>query len=64
VKRHSSTGKVLAELLSDAPQPIRFSEHLEADGAEVFKRACAMQLEGIVSKKKDGRYRSGRTRPG
>ena len=52
--------EVLAELLSDAPQPIRLSEHLEADGAEVFKSACAMQLEGIVSKKKDGRYRSGR----
>ena len=31
----------------------------EADGAEVLKSACAMQLEGIVSKKKDGRYRSG-----
>jgi bifunctional non-homologous end joining protein LigD len=51
---------VLAELLADSQEPIRFSEHVEADGAMLFKNACEMELEGIVSKRKDGRYRSGR----
>lgn len=32
------------------------------DGATVFQHACAMGLEGIVSKRKDAPYRSGRTK--
>jgi len=40
---------------------IRYTQHLEEDGATVFKHARDMQLEGIVSKRKDAPYRSGRT---
>jgi bifunctional non-homologous end joining protein LigD len=40
---------------------VRFTEHLEADGAMVFKHARDMKLEGIVSKRKDAPYRSGRS---
>jgi hypothetical protein len=35
--------------------------HIEADGPTVFAHACKMGLEGIVSKRKDSRYRSGRS---
>ena len=28
----------------------------------VFRRACVMGLEGIVAKRRDSRYRSGRSR--
>jgi bifunctional non-homologous end joining protein LigD len=52
--------EVLAELLADAVEPIRFSEHVDADGAVVYQNACELELEGVVSKRKDGRYRSGR----
>src|SRR5215207_3248257 len=52
--------KVLAALLADAQEPIRFSDHVAANGAEVFQKACRLELEGIVSKRVDGRYRSGR----
>jgi bifunctional non-homologous end joining protein LigD len=52
--------EVLAELLTGAAEPIRYSEHLEVDGATMYRRACDMQLEGIVSKRSDGKYRSGR----
>src|SRR5687768_16063339 len=39
---------------------IRFSDHVEgAKGAALFRRACAMGLEGIVSKRIDTPYRSG-----
>src|ERR1700719_21565 len=35
--------------------------HLEADGPDVFHHACKLGLEGIVSKRKDSRYKSGRS---
>src|SRR5829696_5431682 len=38
-----------------------FSEHLEGDGQAIFRHACALGLEGIVSKRRDSRYRSGRS---
>jgi bifunctional non-homologous end joining protein LigD len=38
------------------------SEHIEADGATVFAHACKLGLEGIVSKRVDAPYRSGRAR--
>ena len=38
---------------------IRLSTHIEADGQAVFEQACAMKLEGIVSKQRDSPYRSG-----
>jgi ATP-dependent DNA ligase len=34
---------------------------LEGDGPTVFAHACKMGLEGIVSKRKDSAYRSGRS---
>lgn len=40
--------------------PIRYVEHLETPGEAVLKSACRMSLEGIVSKKLDAPYRSGR----
>ena len=40
---------------------LRFSEHLEGDGEAIFRHACALGLEGIVSKRRDARYRSGRS---
>ena len=48
---------------SDARRPgLRFNEHLdEEDGPLVFAHACKMGLEGIVSKRKDSPYRSGRS---
>jgi ATP-dependent DNA ligase len=51
----------LAKVLRRAPDAIRLSEHLEGDGPEIFRHACALGLEGIVSKRRDARYRSGRS---
>jgi bifunctional non-homologous end joining protein LigD len=52
--------EVLAELLRGQKGSIRFSEHLEGGGERLFKQACKLELEGIVSKRKDALYRSGR----
>jgi ATP-dependent DNA ligase len=54
---------LLALLLTDADEGIRLCEHSEdAAGAVVFRAACNMGLEGIVAKRRDSRYRSGRCR--
>jgi bifunctional non-homologous end joining protein LigD len=41
---------------------VRFVEHFEAAGDAVLQSACRMSLEGIVSKRLDAPYRSGRGR--
>jgi len=40
---------------------IRLSEHLDSDGPAMFRAACGMGLEGVVSKRRDRPYRSGRS---
>jgi bifunctional non-homologous end joining protein LigD len=40
---------------------ILLSESFETDGAHMFQTACAMGLEGVVSKRKASRYQSDRT---
>jgi bifunctional non-homologous end joining protein LigD len=39
---------------------IRLSEHLDGDGGLAFRHARRMGLEGIVAKRRDRPYRSGR----
>jgi bifunctional non-homologous end joining protein LigD len=54
--------RVLEALLEGAKGgPIRFSEHLKEDGPSIFRDACGMEIEGIVAKRVDGKYQSGRT---
>jgi bifunctional non-homologous end joining protein LigD len=55
-KRH------LQQMLSDRNDRgvIRFVEHFETGGEAVLRSACKLSLEGIVSKKLDAPYQSGR----
>jgi bifunctional non-homologous end joining protein LigD len=48
------------EKLLARSEGIRFSEHITGDGAIIFAHACKLGLEGIVSKRRDLPYRSGR----
>jgi bifunctional non-homologous end joining protein LigD len=41
---------------------LQFNEHIAEPGDVVFRHACKMGLEGIVSKRLGSRYVSGRTR--
>ncbi len=52
---------ILAKLLASAGESIRLSEHLDGDGDAIFRNACALQAEGIVSKRAQSKYVSGRT---
>jgi len=46
----------LVQPLIDDRSPVQFSDHVEGDGAALFAEASRMGLEGIVSKRADGRY--------
>lgn len=52
--------RVLAELIRDVGQPILYSDHLKDKGEAMFDHACKIGLEGVVSKRMDAPYRSGR----
>ena len=52
----------LISVLAKAVSGVRLNEHMECDDGEmVFRHACKLGLEGIVSKRKDSLYRSGRS---
>jgi bifunctional non-homologous end joining protein LigD len=50
----------LAGLLRREHDGIVLNVHYDCDGETVFKHACALGCEGIVSKRRGSRYRSGR----
>jgi bifunctional non-homologous end joining protein LigD len=52
--------RLLQQLLNDPPQTLIFVDYIEADGKEVLRNACKMGLEGLVAKRIDAPYRSGR----
>lgn len=56
-----STRKARLEpLLKKHDAHLRFVEHFDSGGDAVLRSACRMSLEGIVSKRADAPYRSGR----
>jgi len=64
LRRHPLTVRkaTLASVLAKAAPGLRYNQHMEHDDGEtVFRHACQLGLEGIVSKRKDSPYRSGRS---
>ncbi|MDM9644449.1 non-homologous end-joining DNA ligase [Rhizobium sp. S163] len=61
-KTELSTRRHLLETLvpADGHGAIRLSEEASADGAALFQAACEHGLEGIIAKRLDSTYRSGR----
>ena len=51
-----------AAKIKEAKSPLRYSDHVEGNGALFFKQACEYGIEGIVSKLADSPYESTRTR--
>jgi ATP-dependent DNA ligase len=49
----------LAALLSNASSPPHYSDHQRGQGRAFHEKACAMSLEGIVSKRADAAYAPG-----
>ena len=44
-----------------AKSHVQYSDSFETDSATIFKHACELGLEGVVSKLRDSRYQSDRT---
>ncbi len=51
----------MPRLLRGVGAPLGYSDHLKGSGEEVFSHACRIKLEGIVSKRRDAPYVSGRS---
>jgi bifunctional non-homologous end joining protein LigD len=55
---------VLEQMLDSLPEHevIRYGQHIETEGAPIFAEACRLGAEGIVSKRSDSAYTSGRSK--
>jgi DNA ligase D-like protein (predicted ligase) len=53
--------KILRGLLS-FDDPLRFTEHRDTEGEAYYREACAEGWEGLIAKRADAPYRSGRTK--
>jgi bifunctional non-homologous end joining protein LigD len=56
--------RILEQMLNSMPEHemVRLGQHIATEGGPVFKEACRMGAEGIVSKRGDGAYASGRSK--
>lgn len=61
LERKAALSAALAGVAEEA-SPLQLSEHILGRGSAFAGEACRMGLEGIVSKRTDAPYRSGRTR--
>jgi bifunctional non-homologous end joining protein LigD len=61
-ERRKRLNKLLSRSNKAMRDGIQLSEAITGDGGAIFKHACRLGLEGIVSKRIGSRYVSGRTR--
>ncbi|HKH00329.1 MAG TPA: DNA ligase D [Bradyrhizobium sp.] len=52
--------ELLKTVLADAPEQLIYVGYVEAQGNRVLQHACNMGLEGVVGKRRESIYRSGR----
>src|SRR5690606_6898947 len=52
----------LEALIGKQNEPLLFSTHVSGHASEVFRQVCLAKHEGIVMKRADDPYRSGRTK--
>ncbi|KQV64426.1 DNA ligase D [Rhizobium sp. Root1220] len=53
--------RLLQNVLADAAQKLRYSVHFAENGGVVLSHACHLGLEGVISKRADSEYASGRS---
>ncbi|QJR11055.1 Multifunctional non-homologous end joining protein LigD [Usitatibacter rugosus] len=59
-QRRARLGRLLER--KTTPASVRFSEDFDAAGGELLEAACRMELEGLIGKRRDGAYVSGRSK--
>ncbi len=60
IERKQALAQLLRAAGYAAGGTVRYSDHVEGQGPEFFEQACSLGLEGIISKRADAPYRSGR----
>lgn len=50
----------LKDILASPPEGVSYSDHIRLEGDQVLASACSMKLEGVISKRADAPYESGR----
>jgi bifunctional non-homologous end joining protein LigD len=63
-KPYSERKTILLKALRRSRAGIQYVEHMEGDGADIFKAVCTQGLEGIVSKKLDAHIARIHRKPG
>jgi bifunctional non-homologous end joining protein LigD len=58
---HVRKARLKAALEAATSSRLRYVEHFETAGGAVLRSACRMELEGVVSKRLNAQYRSGRS---
>lgn len=53
--------EILASILENDAGLVRYSDHFQGPGEDLYKSACRHSLEGIISKRADRPYKEGRT---
>jgi bifunctional non-homologous end joining protein LigD len=61
-ERKQALAELLRPVAAKSDGVIRLSEHVVGQGPEFFKKACALGVEGILSKRANAPYRAGRGR--
>ncbi|MGH8303936.1 MAG: non-homologous end-joining DNA ligase, partial [Steroidobacteraceae bacterium] len=60
-RRKGVLARVLESLRAPSRERLRYLDHFTSSGGAVLESACRMSLEGVVSKRLDAPYASGRT---
>jgi bifunctional non-homologous end joining protein LigD len=60
VARKEALARVVPEPEGEGVGVVRLSGHFDADGARLLRHACRLSLEGVVSKRRNAPYLSGR----
>jgi len=60
LERKQALMQLLQAAALESGGTVRYSDHVQGQGPEFFEQACTLGLEGIVSKRADAPYRSGR----
>jgi bifunctional non-homologous end joining protein LigD len=53
--------RILRRIIPPQPAHVVYVDHIETRGVELFRLVCALDLEGIVAKRKNGSYQSNGT---
>lgn len=61
LERKQALERLFGDNVSTSTGAVRYSEHFTEDGALMLDQACRLGLEGVISKRADAPYRSGRT---